>query len=114
VDDRSRPAPHSGSRWEPTAVPSLLGAEHSAPPVTSAPPARRRRLARRGGVAAIAAGLIALGGFGGLAVGHAVDRGSGDGDVVQGPVPDDDDGYGDGFGTHAGDDGSSDDGDGTA
>jgi hypothetical protein len=66
---------HSGSRWEPAAHPTPAPRE---PAVTGSPAAPRPPGARRGVLAAAVAGLVAVGGLGGLAFGHAVtDEGSG-------------------------------------
>jgi len=85
----SNEQPHSGSRWEPTASTASTGetatdriatpAAHPAPglgvfpavPVGASPKPRNRR--RAGVLAAVAAGLLALGGVGGYAIGRTAD-----------------------------------------
>jgi hypothetical protein len=59
---------HSGSRWEPAAHPRPTPAASAAPAASGRP---RPAGARRGVLAAAVAGLVAVGGLGGLAFGHA-------------------------------------------
>lgn len=83
------PQAASGSRWEPAADKQAVAPETAGPipydPVPGYVPATESetrpstgRLRTRLGLAAAAVGLVALGGAGGFAIGHATDHPNGD------------------------------------
>jgi hypothetical protein len=86
--------PHSGSRWEPGALPpSADTTEPDGGETAAAPSAPRRRLParlrKRTALAGAAVGLVAIGGLGGLALEHEISRnGSAPTGVVHGGTPD--------------------------
>jgi hypothetical protein len=85
--------PHSGSRWEPGALPPSADTTEPVTAETAAPAAPRgrlpARLRKRTALAGAAVGLVAIGGLGSLALEHETGRnGSAPTGVVHGGTPD--------------------------
>jgi hypothetical protein len=82
--------PHSGSRWEPGALPPSADTTEPVIAETAAP--RRRlpaRLRKRAALAGAAVSLVAIGGLGGFALEHEIGRnGTIPTGVVHGGTPD--------------------------
>lgn len=81
--------PHSGSRWEPAPTPTVSAATAqdesrgvSGSPAGRVGPTRPFGVKGRAAVAGAAVALVALGGFGGLVLGHVASGDEDDGDRV--------------------------------